>query len=107
MTDAIEKAASSFSKARSILTLKRKDDAAAPALDKTKKATIQREKNLIGSVDRRHLRKSGRTELWGIRCRPGLKEECQKIARELGVFDSEWAEQVFEAAIAAHRGGKS
>ena len=100
MTDAIEKAAQGF--ARSILQLKRP---AAP--DKSKKATKQREKTLVGSVDRRHLRKSGRTELWGIRCRPGLKEECQKIARELGMFDSEWAEQIFEAAIAAHRGGKS
>ena len=91
MTDAIEKAAQGFARAHP----ETEANAAAPALDKTKKATKQREKNLVGSVDRRHLRKSGRTELWGIRCRPGFKEECQKIARELGVFDSEWAEQSF------------
>ncbi len=102
MTDAIKKveqAANSFM--RSFKALKQ-----PTAPDKSHKATKKREKELVASVDRRHLRKSGRTELWGIRCRPDLKEECKKIARELGMFDSEWAEQVFEAAIAAHRGAK-
>lgn len=93
--DAINRGARSFAEARKKLQ--------AGKTDKSKKATKEREKALIGNTDKRHLRRSGRTELWGIRCRPGLKAECKKIAAELGLLDSEWAEQVFEAAIAVHR----
>ena len=99
MIDGIEKAARGF--AKSIKALKGES-----APDKSHKATREREKALVNGVDRRHLRKSGRTALWGIRCRPGLKEQCQKIARELDLFDSEWVELVLEAAIAAHTGDK-
>jgi hypothetical protein len=91
----IDKGARSFAEARKRLQ--------AGSTDKSKKATKAREKALIGNTDKRHLRRSGRTELWGIRCRPGLKAECKKIASELDMLDSEWAEQVFEAAIRAHR----
>lgn len=87
----IEKAARSFAAARSKLKL--------PKVDKSRKATKQREKELIGKTDRRHLKRSGRTDLWGIRCRPGLKERCKAVARERGMLDSEWAEEIFEAAI--------
>jgi hypothetical protein len=93
--DAINKGARSFAEARKRLQ--------AGSTDKSKKATKEREKALIGNTDKRHLRKTGRTELWGIRCRPGLKAECKAVAKELGMLDSEWAEQVFEAAIKAHR----
>lgn len=95
MTDEIDKGARSFAEARKRLQL--------GATDKSKKATKEREKALIGNTDRRHLRKSGRTILWGIRCRPELKAECKRIAAELQMLDSEWAEQIFEAAIAEHR----
>lgn len=94
MTDEIDKGARSFAEARKRLQLGK--------TDKSKKATKEREKALIGNTDRRHLRKSGRTILWGIRCRPELKAECKRIAAELQMLDSEWAEQIFEAAIAEH-----
>src|SRR5215470_6118446 len=93
--NAIDKGARSFADARKRLM--------GGSTDKSKKATKEREKALIGNTDKRHLRKTGRTEFWGIRCRPGLKAECKKIAADLGMLDSEWAEQIFEAAIKAHR----
>jgi hypothetical protein len=93
---AIEKAAMSFAAARNKLKL-------PGFLDKSAKATKARQNAQSKNIDQRHTTRTGRTELWGLRCRPGLKEECQAIAKALGIPVAEWAEGIFEAAIAAHK----
>jgi hypothetical protein len=102
--DAIDAAARSFAAAHKKLKLK-------PKLDKSAKATAAREQSLLDSIDRRHLPRvtTGRSELWGIRCRPGLKEVCQEIAHARGIPVAQWIEELCDAAIAAHRkhGGKN
>jgi type II secretory pathway pseudopilin PulG len=95
---AIEKAATSFAAARNKLKL-------PGFVDKSAKATKARQAARSQDMDQRHLRRTGRTELWGLRCRPGLKEECQAIAKARGIPVAEWAESIFEAAIAAHNRG--
>jgi hypothetical protein len=93
---AIDKAAMSFAAARNKLKL-------PGFLDKSAKATKARQRAQTDKIDQRHTTRTGRTELWGLRCRPGLKEECQAIAKELGIPVAEWAEGIFEAALAAHK----
>jgi len=93
---AIDKAAMSFAAARNKLKL-------PGFLDKSAKATKARQNAQAKNIDQRHTRATGRTDLWGLRCRPGLKEECQAIAKSLGIPVAEWAEGVFDAAIAAHK----
>jgi hypothetical protein len=100
MADPIDDAALSFAAALSKLKLP-----SSPA--KSVKATKARAKAVNAKAPPGRLKKSGRTELWGIRCKPGLKERCQEIARELGKLDSEWAEEIFMAAIAAYETKKS
>ena len=95
---AIDKAAMSFAAARNKLKL-------PGFLDKSAKATKARQTAQTKNIDQRHTTRTGRTELWGLRCRPGLKEESQAIAKELGIPVAEWAEGIFEAAIAAHKRG--
>ncbi len=94
MVDAIEKAAMNFAAAR------RKLKAKAP-VDKARKSTKKREKELIGQTDRRHLKRSGRTDVWAIRMRPELKAQCKAKAESKGMLLSAWAEAAFEAFLAA------
>lgn len=81
--------------------------------DKSVVAVAAREKQESKRADQRRNRKTGRTALWGLRCREGLKEECQAIAEELSasrgksVPVSEWVEKVLEEAIARHQQEKS
>jgi hypothetical protein len=96
----VDAAARSFAAARRKL-----QEPSSP--NKGLKETKKRGEEVVAAAPGNRLKKSGRTDLWGIRCKPEVKEKCQAIAREVGKDYSEWAEELFEAAIAAHPAKKA
>lgn len=104
MADSVDVASSAFKKAFGSILKK--------GPDKSVEAVAAREKQEGKKADQRRNRRTGRTELWGLRCREGLKEACQAIAKELSdargktVPVSEWVELVLEEAIARHNAEK-
>jgi hypothetical protein len=66
-----------------------------------KSARKARTKEIISNTDRRHLRATGRNEQWNIRCRAGLKEHIEQIARERDQSMASLVEEVMEAFIAS------
>jgi hypothetical protein len=97
--DKVDAAARSFVAAQKKLTL---------ADDRGAKATEGRENDLLGAMDGRHVSRvtTGRSDLWGIRCRPGLKESMAKLAHARGIPLAQLVEELCDAALAAKRGGK-
>jgi hypothetical protein len=100
MADAIDDAANSFAAARNKLKLN-------SGVDKGVKATKARARELVAKAPASRLKRSGRTDLWGIRCKPEIKAECRAIAKERGIQYDEWAEEVFLAAIANWKARKN
>ncbi len=101
MADEIDNASSAFKRAFGAILKK--------GPDKSATAVAAREKQEGKKADQRRNRRTGRTYLWGLRTREGLKEECQQIAEELSAARgksmpvAEWVETVLEEAIARHR----
>jgi hypothetical protein len=96
MADAIDNAANKFAAAHKKLKL-------ASDGGKAKKA---RAKKLVAKAPPKHLKRSersGRTDLWGIRCKPEIKAECRALAEARGMQYDEWAEEAFLLAIADWR----
>jgi hypothetical protein len=66
----------------------------------SKSARKARAKQIVSSADRRHLRATGRTEQWNIRCRAGLKDQVEQIARDRGQSIAAFVEEVLDSFIA-------
>jgi hypothetical protein len=103
MVDATDAAAHKFAAARNKLKK-------LAGVDKGIRATKGRARDINAQAPASKLQrepKSGRTELWGIRCKPEVKATCRAIAEERGIDYSAWAEEAFRAAIAAHTAKKA
>ena len=70
-------------------------------LSQGKGARKARAKQIISGTDRRHLRATGRSEQWNIRCRAGLKDQIEQIARERDRSIAALVEEVLDAFIAS------
>ena len=66
----------------------------------SKSARKARAKQVASSADRRHLRSTGRTEQWNIRCRAGLKDQVDQIARDRGQSIAAFVEEILDSFIA-------
>jgi hypothetical protein len=55
---------------------------------------------LVGSVDKRSLRKTHRTEQFNFRAIEGLKARAQEAAELAGIALAEWMERAVEAYLA-------
>ena len=64
-----------------------------------KGARKARTKEIISNTDRRHLRATGRSEQWNIRCRAGLKDQIEQIARDRDQSMAALVEEVMETFI--------
>jgi hypothetical protein len=59
-----------------------------------------RRSKLVGSVDKRSLRRTNRTEQFNFRCIAGLKGQAQEAADMAGVPLAEWMQLAVEAYLA-------
>jgi hypothetical protein len=65
-----------------------------------KGARKARTKEIISNTDRRHLRTTGRNEQWNIRCRAGLKDQIEQVARERDLSIAALVEEVLDSYLA-------
>jgi hypothetical protein len=65
-----------------------------------KSARKARTKEIISNTDRRHLRTTGRNEQWNIRCRAGLKDQIEQVARERDLSIAALVEEVLDSFLA-------
>ena len=66
----------------------------------------KKEDQLKASIDKRRLRRTGRTELWSFRTRPDLKKRAYELAKEKDMLISEFMQNALEAYIETLKGGK-
>ena len=73
-------------------------------LGKTKSDRKAQRKKLVGAVDKRSLRTTGRTEQFNFRASPEMKAKAQEAAQAAGVSIAEWMEEAVAAYLAKPRG---
>lgn len=66
----------------------------------------KKEAQLKASIDKRKLKRTGRTELWSLRTRPDLKKRVYELAKEKDMLISEFVQNALEAYIETLKGGK-
>jgi len=76
------------------------------ASDNSRETRGKKEEQLKASVDKRRLRRTGRTELWSFRTRPDLKKRAYELAKEKDMLISEFMQNALEAYIETLKGGK-
>jgi len=67
------------------------------ASDNSRKARGTKEDKLKASIDKRRLKRTGRTELWSLRTRPDLKKRAYELAKEKDMLISAFVEKALES----------
>jgi hypothetical protein len=75
-------------------------------VDTSRKGRAARHQVVTESVDRRTLRKTGRTAQFNFKARPDLQSRAKTAAERAGMSLAQYMEGVLEAAFAAEDGGK-
>ncbi len=59
----------------------------------------KKEAKLKASIDKRKLKRTGRTELWSLRVRPDLKQRAYELAKQHDMLISAFVEKAIEQYI--------
>jgi len=66
----------------------------------------KKEDQLKASIDKRRLKRTGRTELWSLRTRPDVKARAYELAKQRDMLISEFVQTALEAYFETLKGGK-
>lgn len=67
------------------------------ASDNSRKTRGKKEEKLRASIDKRKLKRTGRTELWSLRTRPDLKKRAYELAKQNDMLISEFVQKALES----------
>ena len=76
------------------------------ASDNSRETRGKKEEQLKASVDKRKLKRTGRTELWSLRTRPDVKARAYELAKQSDMLISEFVQTALEAYFETLKGGK-
>jgi len=76
------------------------------ASDNSREARGKKEDQLKASIDKRRLKRTGRTELWSLRTRPDVKARAYELAKQSDMLISEFVQTALEAYFETLKGGK-
>jgi hypothetical protein len=76
------------------------------ASDNSRETRGKKEEQLKASVDKRRLKRTGRTELWSLRTRPDVKARAYELAKQSDMLISAFVEKALEAYFETLKGGK-
>jgi len=76
------------------------------ASNNSREARGKKEDQLKASIDKRRLKRTGRTELWSLRTRPDLKKRAYELAKEKDMLISEFVQNALESYFEKLEGGK-
>ncbi len=89
-----------------IFDMKSARDKFRSVVDTSRKGRAARHKVVTDSVDRRTLRKTGRTAQFNFKATPTLHARAKVAAEHAGLSLAEWMEGILETALAVEDGGK-
>ena len=102
----VEEARDDIETSAPIFDMKAARDKFRSVVDTSRKGRAVRHTAVTNSVDRRTLRKTGRTAQFNFKARPDLHTRVKAAAERAGQSIAEYMEGVLEAAFAAEDGGK-